>query len=89
MSPMIFEKAFSMVQNVKIQENRIMNNFDILVVDIAKSNWNWKNGEPDKNNSEYYSRQYKTFSRIKNDAEFLALDNKDFLINLNKILLDL
>lgn len=83
MSPMIFEKSMSMAQNVKIQENRHIENHYMLVVDLAKSEWDWqKNGEPPADNPAYYLRFCKTFSRMGGEMHYLTADNRDFLLAL-------
>jgi len=83
MSPMIFEKSLSMAQNVEIQSNRHIDNHFIIVVDMAKSEWDWvKNGEPPVDNSSYYMRYCKTFHRMGGEMHYLTADNKDFLLEL-------
>jgi hypothetical protein len=84
MSPMIFEKALSMSQNLKIQENKHIDNHYMLVVDLAKSDWDWqKKGEPPMENPAYYLRYCKTFSRMGGEMHYLTADNRDFLLALN------
>ena len=81
MSPMIFEKSFSMSQNLAIQEGYHIDNHFILVVDLAKSNWDWQNeGEPPANNPAYYMRYCKTFNRMGGEMRYLSMDNRDFLL---------
>ena len=83
MSPMIFEKAFSMSQNLSIQEGKHIDNHFILVVDMAESDWNWRlNGEPPKDNPAYYLRYCKTFNRMGGEMQYLTADNRDFLLAL-------
>jgi hypothetical protein len=83
MSPMIFEKAFAMAQNIKIQENSHIDNHYMLIVDLAKSDWDWqKNGEPPIDNPSYYLRYCKTFSRMGGEMHYLTADNRDFLLTL-------
>jgi hypothetical protein len=85
MSPMIFEKALSMAQNLKIQENKHIDNHYMLVVDLAESDWDWKNsGEPPMDNPAYYLRYCKTFSRMGGEMNYLTADNRDFLLALNQ-----
>ena len=45
MSPMIFEKSLSMSRNVAIQKGEIIDDFDIHVVDLRESTWDWSQGE--------------------------------------------
>jgi len=87
MSPMIFEKSMSMTQNIRKSEKILAENHFILVVDLAKSDWDWKkDGEPPADNPAYYLRYCKTFSRMGGEMEYLTADNRDFLLSLNKIL---
>jgi hypothetical protein len=83
MSPMIFEKALSMCQNIKIQEKKHIDNHFILVVDLAKAEWDWeKSGEPPMDNPAYYLRYCKTFNRMGGEMHYLSADNRDFLLAL-------
>ncbi len=83
MSPMIFEKAFSMAQNLHCQKGQAIQDHFILVVDLANASWDWgANGEPPMNNPAYYLRYCKTFSRMGGDMRYLAADNRDFLLAL-------
>ena len=41
MSPMIFEKALSMARNVARQRGESIDDFDIHVLDLAPSRWDW------------------------------------------------
>jgi len=83
MSPMIFEKALSMAQNLEIRENRHIDNHYMLIVDLAKSDWDWqKNGEPPMDNPAYYLRYCKTFQRMGGEMDYLTADNRDFLLGL-------
>lgn len=82
MSPMIFEKALSMAQNLAIQENRHIDHHKMLIVDLAESDWDWKKGEPPSDNPAYYLRYCKTFSRMGGEMNYLTADNRDFLLAL-------
>ncbi len=83
MSPMIFEKSLSMSQNREIQRNSHIDNHFMLVVDLAKSDWDWqKNGEPPVDNPAYYLRYCKTFHRMGGEMHYLTADNRDFLLEL-------
>jgi hypothetical protein len=83
MSPMIFEKALSMSQNIMIQENKHIDNHYILVVDLAAADWDWQqNGEPPLDNPAYYLRYCKTFNRMGGEMHYLTSDNRDFLLAL-------
>ena len=81
MSPMIFEKSLSMSQNLKIQDKKHIDNHYMLIVDLAKSHWDWqKNGEPPKDNPDYYLRYCKTFHRMGGEMHYLTADNREFLL---------
>lgn len=81
MSPMIFEKALSMSQNLIIQKGGHIDNHYMLIVDLAKSDWDWqKNGEPPMDNPAYYLRYCKTFARMGGEMHYLTADNRDFLL---------
>ena len=87
MSPMIFEKSLSMSQNLQMQDGKHIDNHHILVVDLAKSQWDWTaDGEPPQDNPAYYLRFCKTFSRMGGSMEYLSADNRDFLLALNQLL---
>ena len=83
MSPMIFEKSFSMSQNIAIQaEDKITNHY-MVVVDLAESTWDWqKDGDPPADSSAYYLRYCKTFSRMGGTMRYASADNRDFLLSL-------
>jgi hypothetical protein len=84
MSPMIFEKSLSMAQNLKIQKGEHIDNHYMLIVDLAKSEWDWqKNGEPPSADPGYYLRYLKTFSRMGGYMKYLSADNRDFLLALS------
>ncbi len=83
MSPMIFEKSLSMAQNIELQHNRHIDRHYMLVVDLARSDWNWqKDGEPPMDHPAYYLRYCKTFSRMGGEMHYLTADNRDFLLAL-------
>ncbi len=87
MSPMIFEKALSMSQNLKIQEKKHIDNHYMLIADLAKSDWDWqKDGEPPADNPAYYLRYCKTFNRMGGEMHYLTADNRDFLLSLHQAL---
>ncbi len=84
MSPMIFEKSLSMAQNLAIQAGRRIEKHFILVVDLAKSTWDWDAaGEPPMDNPAYYLRYCKTFSRMGGTMRYLSADNRRFLARLS------
>ena len=83
MSPMIFEKAFSMAQNVSLQRQHAIVNHFIVVVDLAEAAWDWKGaGEPPREHPAYYLRYCKTFSRMGGEMRYAAANNRDFLLAL-------
>jgi len=83
MSPMIFEKSLSMAQNREIQRKSHIDNHFMLIVDLARSDWDWqKNGEPPVDNPAYYLRYCKTFYRMGGEMHYLTADNRDFLLEL-------
>lgn len=82
MSPMIFEKSLSMAQNLAIQRGDHIDNHYILVVDLQKTNWDWRKGEPPEDNPNYYLRFNKSFSRMGGTMRYLSMDNRDFLLAL-------
>jgi len=87
MSPMIFEKALSMSQNLQIQNGMHIDNHYMLIVDLAKSTWDWQNnGEPPQTDPAYYLRYLKTFSRMGGTMKYLSADNRDFLLALYEAL---
>lgn len=87
MSPMIFEKSLSMARNLLLKINKTIDHHFMLVVDLAKSDWNWnKDGEPPMDNPAYYMRYLKTFSRMGGEMEYLSADNRDFLVHLHRVL---
>jgi hypothetical protein len=89
MSPMVFEKSFSMSQNIELQAGRRITNHYIVVVDLAESHWDWESqGEPPTNNPAYYLRYCKTFSRMGGTMRYACADNRDFLLSLLRELRD-
>ena len=83
MSPMIFEKVLSLLQNLMIQENKHIDNHFMLTVDLAKSDWDWqKNGQPPMDNPAYYLCYCKTFNRMGGEMHYLTADNREFLLAL-------
>lgn len=82
MSPMIFEKSFAMAQNLALQRNRPITRHYIGVVDLASSQWDWRQGEPPSDSPDYYLRFCKTFSRMGGTLRYTTADNRDFLLAL-------
>ena len=86
MSPMIFETSFSMAQNLARQAGGAIKDHFILVVDLADAGWDWSRGEPEEDDPAYYLRCNKTFSRMGGQMRTLAMDNRDFLLHLWRVL---
>jgi hypothetical protein len=89
MSPMVFEKSLSMAQNIEIKRGKHIDNHFMIVVDLAKNDWDWnKNGEPPADNPAYYLRYCKTFHRMGGEMCYMSADNRDFLSELYHDLLE-
>jgi len=84
MAPQVFEKSLSCVNNLRLQEGRqIVKGHTIFVVDIQDGgNWDWSQGEPQKDNPAYYLRFCKSFSRMGGEMRYVQSDNVAFLHNL-------
>lgn len=81
MSPQVFEKAFSAVNNLRASEGRpFLRGHLIAIVDIQDAGaWDWAAGEPPKTDPAYYLRFCKTFARMAGQVEYLQMDNLEFL----------
>lgn len=85
MSPMIFEKAMSMAQNLHIRRGGHIDGHFIVVADLAPAAWDWEQaGEPPPDQPAYYLRYAKTFSRMGGRMRYVTLDNRDFLLALRR-----
>ncbi len=82
MSPMIFEKSLSMSRNIHLQNGASLDDFSIIVNDLAEIHWDWSIGEPPPENPAYYVRFMKSFSRMGGALSYVGLDNRVFLLNL-------
>jgi hypothetical protein len=84
MGPQVFEKSLSCVNNLRLQENRlIVQGHSIYVVDLQDGgNWDWTQGEPPKTNPAYYLRFCKSFSRMGGRMQYLQCDNLAFIHQL-------
>lgn len=83
MSPMIFEKALSMCQNLHIARAEHIDDLWIAVVDLAPAGRGWSAGsEPASSEPSYYTRYLKTFSRMGGAMRYARADNRDFLLRL-------
>ena len=89
MGPQVFEKSLSCVNNLRLQEGRIVvRNHSIYVVDLQDGgHWDWTRGEPPKTNPAYYLRFCKSFARMGGTMEYVQSDNIVFLHNLLQCLL--
>jgi len=79
MSPMVFEKALSMAQNVGLKDGRGISGHYICVNDLAPASWDWRQGEPPEDDPAYYLRYTKSFSRMGGEMDYVSLDNRAFL----------
>ncbi len=82
MAPQVFEKALSLANNLRIQENKRVIRPLIAVNDLAPMTWDWSSGEPPKDNPAYYLRFCKSFSRMGGEMIYVDGDNRNFLHNL-------
>ena len=84
MSPMVFEKAYSMAQNAALQQGRRLDRHRIMVVDLAEPRWDWfTQGEPPRSDPEYHTPYMKSFLRSRPlGMDFLTADNRAFLLDL-------
>ena len=84
MSPMIFEKSFSLAQNLALQAGRRIAHHTIVVVDLAPLTWDWSRGEPPESSPDYYLRYLKSFCRMGGAMRYVQADNRDFLLALGE-----
>ncbi len=83
MSPMIFEKALSMCQNLHIAKGEHINDLWTAVIDLAPAGKGWSSGsEPASSDPSYYRRYLKTFNRMGGTTRYARADNRDFLLGL-------
>lgn len=84
MAPQVFEKSLSCVNNLRLQDGRpIVKNHQIVVVDLQDGgNWDWRQGEPPRDNPAYYLRFCKSFSRMGGEMHYAQCDNVIFLHQL-------
>jgi hypothetical protein len=84
MSPQVFEKAFSAVNNVRNAEGRApLTSHSMAIVDIQDGGgWDWTKGEPPKTNPAYYLRFCKSFYRMGGTLDYIRCDNRVFLAQL-------
>ena len=86
MSPQVFEKAFSLANNVRNARGEdFISQHYIGIVDIQDGgNWDWTQGEPPKEHPAYYLRFCKSFYRMGGMVDYLCFDNCQTLSNLIK-----
>jgi len=84
MAPQVFEKSLSCVNNLRRQAGRrIVRGHTIYVVDIQDAGgWDWRRGEPPRDNPAYYLRFCKSFARMGGDMHYVQCDNVVFLHHL-------
>ena len=83
MSPQVFEKAFSAANNLRERAGQpFIRDHYLGIVDIQPGNWDWRRGEPPRDNPAYYQRFCKTFCRMGGELEYFQCDNRVFLANL-------
>ena len=84
MSPQVFEKALSAVNNLRAQDGRpYVKDHYLGIVDIQDAGgWDWSTGEPPSDNPAYYLRYCKSFGRMGGTLDYLQCDNRDFLAGL-------
>jgi len=84
MSPQVFEKAFSLVNNLRIAEGRpLLQTHTLAIVDLQDGGgWDWRQGEPPPTNPAYYLRFCKSFYRMGGVIHYIRCDNRVFLVHL-------
>jgi len=84
MGPQVFEKSISCVNNLRLQKNRpIVKDHSFHVIDIQDGgDWDWKQGEPPKDNPAYYLRFCKSFDRMGGSMHYAQCDNITFTHHL-------
>jgi hypothetical protein len=84
MSPQVFEKAFSAVNNLRASEGRpSLTSHSLAIVDLQDGGgWDWTRGEPPPTNPAYYLRFCKSFYRLGGTLDYIRCDNRVFLSQL-------
>jgi hypothetical protein len=89
MSPMVFEKALSIANNLRLGRGEpAVADHHIAVVDIQEGGrWDWFNdGEPPADHPAYYLRFCKSFHRMGGSLDYLQADNRTVLHHLTAAL---
>jgi len=84
MSPQVFEKAFSAVNNLRGKGGRpFLRDHYLAIVDVQDGGgWDWATGEPPPEHPAYYLRYCKSFCRMGGTLDYLQCDNRLLLANL-------
>ena len=84
MSPQVFEKAFSLVNNLRMAQGRpLLRSHYLAIVDLQDGGgWDWRQGEPPPTNPAYYLRFCKSFYRMGGTIDYIRCDNRVFLAEL-------
>lgn len=84
MSPQVFEKSLSIVNNLRHGEGlEYIKGHYILVNDLQDNEWDWSQGEPPKEHPAYYLRFCKSFSRMGGRMDYLSCDNRQLILGLH------
>ena len=78
-SPQVFEKAFSIANNLLQQDGQpFIHDHHVTIVDIQDNGgWDWQAGEPPPEHPAYYLRFCKTFHRLAPDGvSYIQADNR-------------
>ncbi len=89
MSPMVFEKAMSIANNLRLgRGERPIADHHVAVVDIQDGGgWDWfQDGEPPEDHPAYYLRFCKSFHRMGGRMDYLQADNRLALHHLATLL---
>ncbi len=84
MAPQVFEKSLSCVNNLRLRENRLtVRDHRIFVVDLQDAGrWDWRQGEPPRDDPAYYLRFCKSFHRMGGSMAYVCCDNVAFVHHL-------
>jgi len=88
MSPQVFEKAFSIANNLRQgRDEAFLADHYIGIVDIQDGGgWDWTIGEPPMDHPAYYLRFCKSFYRMGGTVDYLQADNRLVLAHLVRAL---